>query len=250
MKQPVYYFHGNNAALDYAAAYLHGAGATVVLTPGPDVTHLVLPVPSFDADGRIRGGGSIFGILGELREDVTVIGGNLDDGLLAQYRRMDLLHDPEYVAANAAITAHCCVKLLYQRLAAIPAEAEMLIIGWGRIGKCLARLLRGLDARVCVAARNPRDRAMVKALGYDAADPGTVDLKRFRVVINTAPAPVLDEVRANGFRGLKVDLASVVGIPGADVIRARSLPGQEAPESAGRLIGSTILRLVEKEAAS
>lgn len=250
MKRPVYYFHGNNAALDYAAAYLHGAGATVVLTPGPDVTHLVLPVPSFDTDGRIRGGGSIFGILGELSEEVTVIGGNLDDGLLAQYRRIDLLHDPDYVAANAAITAHCCVKLLYNRLPTTPAEEPMLIIGWGRIGKCLARLLRGLDVSVCIAARNPGDRAMVKALDYDAADPGTVDLQRFRVVINTAPAPVLDEGRANSFRGLKIDLSSAVGIPGADVIRARGLPGRDAPQSAGRLIGSTILRLVEKEAAS
>lgn len=250
MKKTVFYFHGNNAALEYAAAYLHHAGATVVLTPGPDVTHLVLPVPSFDEDGRIRGGGSIFGILGELSEDVTIIGGGLGNGLLAQYRALDLLHDPDYVTANAAITAHCCVKLLYQRLPTVPADMKMLIIGWGRIGKCLARLLRGLDVNVTVAARNPRDRAMLGALGYDTADPGNLDLQGYRVIINTAPAQVLTESQASAFRGLKIDLASTVGIPGADVVRARGLPGRDAPESAGNLIGRTILRLAQKEVAS
>ena len=47
---------------------------------------------------------------------------------------------------------------------------------------------------------------------------------------------------------LKIDLASTAGIEGEDVIRANGLPGIHAPESAGRLMADTILRLIEEGA--
>ena len=46
---------------------------------------------------------------------------------------------------------------------------------------------------------------------------------------------------------IKIDLASVPGMNGDDVIIARGLPGKEAPESSGKLIADTILRLVERK---
>ena len=51
-------------------------------------------------------------------------------------------------------------------------------------------------------------------------------------------------------RNLQKDmcLASQQGIEGEDVLIARGLPGKEAPESAGRLIAETVLKLcAEKE---
>ena len=47
---------------------------------------------------------------------------------------------------------------------------------------------------------------------------------------------------------MKIDLASVKGMEGGDVIWARGLPGKDAPESSGVLIGKTVLRLAMKEA--
>ena len=42
---------------------------------------------------------------------------------------------------------------------------------------------------------------------------------------------------------LKIDLASLPGMDGSDVIVARGLPNLEAPESSGHLIAKTVLRL-------
>ncbi len=101
---------------------------------------------------------------GELLSDATsaqlVIGGNLD-ALPAHIRRLDLLKDPVYVAQNAAVTAEAALAILLEHLPCQLADAEILILGWGRIGKCLAQMLRALGGCVTVCARNPRDIALL-----------------------------------------------------------------------------------------
>lgn len=46
---------------------------------------------------------------------------------------------------------------------------------------------------------------------------------------------------------LKIELASLSGIEGDDVVKANGLPGIMAPESAGKLMADTILRLIEED---
>jgi dipicolinate synthase subunit A len=67
----------------------------------------------------------------------------------------------------------------------------------------------------------------------------------YRVIFNTVPSPVITEDESAQCRSdcLKIDLASEVGIAGDDVLWARGLPGKDAPESSGKLIAKTILRL-------
>ena len=118
-------------------------------------------------------------------------------------------------------------------------------IGWGRSGKCLARLLKAVGADCRVFARKAEDRAMLTALGYRAVDrEGMLRLMpSMELVINTAPEPVLDEGQADLCPGMRMDLASKPGILGDNVIRARGLPGRIAPESSGELIAQTVIRL-------
>ena len=127
----------------------------------------------------------------------------------------------------------------------------VLIVGWGRIGKCLAALLRQLGAHVSVYARKESDKAMLLALGYDIADiaPPAYDLMRYRVIFNTAPYMVLPAESLKSCRPecLKIDLASVQGMEGDNVIWARGLPNKNTPESSGELIARTILRLVSRK---
>ena len=46
---------------------------------------------------------------------------------------------------------------------------------------------------------------------------------------------------------VKIDLASKPGIEDEDVIIARGLPGIHFPESSGKLIADTLLRLCQEE---
>ncbi len=237
----IFYAAGRSEALVHAIGLLYNAGIEFLPCPDRQVTHLLLPVPSFDGDGYIKGGVSLEALLWQLPEDVTVIGGGLSRPELDGYATIDLLEDAGYVSENAAITACCALRLAAAQLPVIWRACPVLVVGWGRIGKCLARQLYQLGAQVTVAARKEQDRAMLRAFGYEALDLKDMDPRQYRVIFNTVPAMVLPDCAG---KALKIDLASVTGIGGEDVIVARGLPGKDAPESSGALIARTVLRKI------
>lgn len=242
MKRICFYPAGHTAALSRAVAVLKDTGCRFAENP-KDATHLLLPVPSVDSDGCIIGGGKLAELLQKLPKDITVVGGNLQ---LAEYPVWDLLQDPDYLARNAHITACCALQIAMDQLPVVLSELEALVIGWGRIGKCLAALLKQNGANVTVAARKETDRAMLRALGYRTVDTAGLDTKPYRLIFNTAPAMLLPQCPGDG---LKIDLASKLGLGGLDVVWARQLPGRYAPESSGDLIAETVLKFMEKEDA-
>ena len=170
-------------------------------------------------------------------EGVTVIGGNLDF-LPDTFPKIDLLREEQYLAKNAHLTADCALRLLGDRLGVAFRQCPILIIGWGRIGKCLAAILKALEADVTVAARKPSDLGMLAALGYKAVAVSDIQPEQYRAIVNTAPAPIL----AEDGDYLQIDLASQQGLAGETVIWARGLPGKMLPESSGTLIAQAVLR--------
>ena len=205
------------------------------------MTHLLLPVPSFEPDGTIKGGGDPEALLKALPKDITIIGGNLDHPAVNNYEKIDLLRDPLYLAKNAQITAHCAIALAASKTQYTLPDTPTLVIGWGRIGKCLTQLLRGLKVPVTVAARKEVDRATLTSLGIAATDTAHIPAESFGIIFNTAPELVLSHCPGNA---LKIDLASKPGITGDDVILAPGLPNRNAPLSSGKLIAETIARKV------
>ena len=235
---------GHSAALGYALRILKEEGCVILPCPDKTATHLLLPVPSFGPDGQLVGGGDLEAVLSHLPKSVTVIGGNLNNPLLNGYHTIDLLQNPSYVAENASITAYCAVGLAEKRLPVIWKHLPVMVIGWGRIGKCLALLLQQMGARVTVAARKEADRALADALGYQAVPTEGLSTNGYRVVFNTAPEMIVPDCRGEG---LYMDLASKPGLGGDNVVVARGLPGKLAPESSGRLIAHHVLTILNKE---
>ena len=240
MKPCLIYIDRSSPALQYAGRFLSQAGCAVTDTPCGGVTHALLPVPYPE-------GSSLWeDIAGQLPGDVTVLGGNLPMQVFSGYRTADLLKDEFYLAENAAITADCALRIAGNHMGVVFRDCPILILGWGRIGKCLAKMLMALGADVTVAARKESDRAMARALGYSAIG-FDGDFSRYRVIFNTAPAPVLPEISLPNC--IKIDLASRTGMAGSDVIRARGLPGKMLPESSGKCIAKTVLDLLHQEVA-
>ena len=237
---------GTTSACRYAADFLQAAGEAIVDHPTPEVTHLLLDVPSF-SPGR---GGNAEEILRMLPHSVTVVGGQLDQPFLEDYKKIDLLKEEGYLAGNAAITADCALQVAAPLLSCTVQQANALVIGWGRIGKCLAKLLKVIGNDVTVAARKQADRTMLQALGYRAVDTARLSGKlwNYRIIFNTAPEMVLTEAQLRQTKNcVKIDLASRRGLGGDDVVWARGLPGVHAPESAGELMARTILRKLKEE---
>ena len=216
----------------------------MISEPSMEATHLLLPVPSFTPDGSIVGGGNLRTLLTLLPGNITVVGGNLDCPELVGYATVDLLQDEGYLTANAQITAYCAIKVALNQLPVTLDECPVLVIGWGRIGKCLSRLLRQMGANVTVCARKAKDRSILSAMGYKAVDFHEADLSVYKVVYNTAPTMVFPTCPGNA---LKIDLASRLGLGSSDVIWARGLPGKDAPESSGKLIAKTLIPILRKE---
>lgn len=234
MKNPRIYPAGTTKATACAARYLGQALTTSSLE---DATHLLLDVPlgQTDPDEMLR----------TLPRQTVVIGGNLH---LPENPVIDLLTDESYLAENAAITAHCAIKLGLSHLPVTLDGCPVLILGWGRIGKCLGKLLQAMGAEVTIAARNPSHRAMLQALGYRAVDfhrlPGL--LPGFRLIYNTVPAKILSESAGYGADTVAIELSSIRALPG-DAIDGRRLPGRLAPESSGKLIAQTIMRKIQED---
>ncbi len=225
-------------AVCHAARYLETLGISVTEKCAPDITHLLLPVPSFPS-----GDTYLAHYLTELPDEVIVSGGNLNSPLLEHYRTVDFLRDPYYLAENAAITADCALEMVESRLPKLENQ-RVLILGWGRIGKCLGQLFRCKGADVTIAARKAADRAMISALGYQAVSICDVKdmLQRYGVILNTVPEMILPQMDTKPDCVI-LELASKPGMIGKSIIQARGLPAKMAPDRSGALIARTFIRL-------
>ena len=137
-------------------------------------------------------------------------------------------------------------------------DSRMLVLGFGRIGKILARKLDGIGAKVSVEARKYADIAWIKSYGYEPVYINELGghLGKMDVIFNTIPHRILD---ANLLEKLKrdclvIDLASKPGgvdfdrakAMGIKVIWALSLPGKVAPVTAAKFIKETVYNIIEE----
>ena len=216
---------GTTQAIKYTTQYLTQYGYNF---SNKNATHILLDVPSKELTPS------------GISENVVIIGGNLK---LPQ-TTIDLLQDPQYLAENAMITAHCAIKVALNNTERILLDQNILVIGWGRIGKCLAQLLTGMNCRVTVAARKEADRAILTALGFNTISIDLIIADNYGLIFNTVPELLIENCTAPA---TIIDLASQSGITGEHVITARGLPNKDAPASSGKLIADTVHRLLNRK---
>ena len=238
----VIYPIGSTKACTVCADILEKSGIQTVDHPTPEITHLLLDVPSFSPDGFLRSGEQLEQYLPMVPPEVTVIGGNLKHEALHHYKCIDLLTDEDYLARNAAITAECAFRVAAGRMDFVSEGCNILIIGWGRIGKCLSQLLKSIGSNVTVAVRRDADRAILQALGYQSVSIGEIPhlLEKTDILYNTVPERILDKPTPGNC--IAIELASRDAIVGDEVIVARGLPGKYASISSGKLMADTILK--------
>ena len=128
---------------------------------------------------------------------------------------VDYYARPELAIYNAIPTAEGCIGILLRESTRTLWGANILLLGFGPVGRALAVRLAALGARVTVAARRPVQRAMAEELGLRAVS--LTDLvaaaAAFDTVVNTIPAPVLTRRELEDLKPgcLILDLASKPG---------------------------------------
>lgn len=161
----------------------------------------------------------------------------------------------EFAVRNAVPTAEGAVEIAMREYAGTISGSRSLVAGFGRVGKVLARMLRGIGAEVTVSARKPADLAWIESYGYRpllTADIGGGE--PYDLIFNTIPAKIFNRRVLSGLRGcsLLVDLASAPGGVdfdaaekiGIKAILAPSLPGRVAPKTAGEIIRDTVCHMM------
>lgn len=171
---------------------------------------------------------------------------------------IDYFAREELQILNAIPTAEGAIQIAMQETPFTVHSSKCLVIGNGRIGKILAKMLSGIGARVTVAARKERDRTQIFSYGLDAMHTDRLyeEIGKFDIVFNTVPTLILDSdmLAKTNRNALIVDLASKPGgvdfdaarKMGIKVIWALSLPGKVAPDTAGDIIGKTILNILDE----
>jgi len=167
---------------------------------------------------------------------------------------------------NSVLASEGALSIAMNRLDVAIFGSKSAVIGYGRLGKTLAPMLKALGSRVTVAARKSTDLAWAAAYGFETLKIGYNADKRstltslcqcYDVIFNTAPHWLFDEAVLSEFstKTIIVDLASAPGGVdpvaakkyGIEVIPALSLPGKYAPVSAGELIGEYLFELLGKD---
>lgn len=224
---------------------------------------VVLPVP-LQKDGRLNGTRLPLGELWQKLDGAQhVYAGAVSAEAREQAERLglrltDYYADEALAVKNAVPTAEGALAAAMERMSVTLHGAPCLVVGFGRVGKLLARDLDALGAEVSVSARRFDDFAWIDALGYHALHTRRLagKLGAFRAVFNTVPNMVLtDSLLAELRRDcVLVELASHPGID-ADAARSRNLayvsagglPGKTAPETAALALRETLYRIWEEE---
>lgn len=219
----------------------------------PSVENLVLPIPSAWPDGRPRGADwETLETL--LAPGVTVYGGAfgpLAEELEAEGARcVDLLAQPETVAENARLTAEAALLLAMQHTQQSLFGKRCCVIGLGRIGTLLCRLLAAHGAKVCAVSTGVEKRALAQEQGIAAAAPDDLPAQRPDLIFNTAPACLVTKETLATLppATLWIELASQPGgLPAGEkppIVRlpASGLPARFLPVSAAQVLYDAISR--------
>ena len=173
-------------------------------------------------------------------------------------KHIDLLKREELVVLNTIATAEGTIQIAMENTTRTIHGSNILIMGFGRVGKVLAKMLDGIGAKVSCEARKNSDIAWIKAYGYNPIHLSELEneLGNYDIIINTIPFQILDENRLKYVKKecTILDLSSNPG--GVDRAAARnlglkaiwalSLPGRVAPMTSAEFIKETLYHILKE----
>jgi len=164
----------------------------------------------------------------------------------------------ELAILNSIPTAEGAIQRAMQELPVTLHGSPVVVVGFGRCGMTLARMLAGIGARVRVVARERGQLARAFEMGLDTSDLEELGevIAEAGAVFNTIPALVLTRrvLERLPRDAVVVDIASAPG--GTDFAACADLgikaflelgiPGKVAPWTAGEVLAKTVPRLIKE----
>ncbi|MEJ8777940.1 dipicolinate synthase subunit DpsA [Pseudogracilibacillus sp. ICA-222130] len=202
-------------------------------------------------------------IINEMKNDQILFGGHIEKKWMekaskANVQIVDYFHDEALQVKNAIPTAEGTIQLVMEKLPTTIHGANVIVLGFGRIGKVLAHLFQQMGANVAVGARKSAHFAWITQAGYrpvHLSEMATI-FQEMDVIVNTIPVQIVGMSQLVNIRkdALLIDVASHPG--GIDLeaakalqvtpLQALGLPGKVAPKSAAKYMKETIEKAMKK----
>lgn len=179
---------------------------------------VILPLPcSFDdihLNCSSENSPDIESVFVALKNTAKVYGGKLTPYIkgLADRRGIkifDYLENEIFSIKNAKLTAEGAVQIAMNNIKSSISGMNALVIGFGRIGKLLCRLLWGMGVNVTVCARRLETLTWAEVLGYKTSHVSLMNysLKNADLIFNTVPSRIIDKTKIPD-DSLYIELAS------------------------------------------
>ena len=202
---------------------------------------------------------SVDAFINLMNKDKTLILGSPDSYFanLAQemgIKYYDYNKDECFQISNAVSTAEGAISIIINERNTTIYGSNILILGYGRIGKILSNYLKIFNPNLYVSARRDTDITWINVNGYKKVEVDEIYsyISNVDIMINTVPAAIVsnDLIDKMSKDILIIDLASKPGgldhnyaiRKGLKTIHALGLPGKVAPKSAAKVIFYTILK--------
>lgn len=168
---------------------------------------------------------------------------------------IDIVKREEFAVLNAVSTAEGAIQIAINETPKNIHGNNVLVMGFGRIGKILSKMLDGIGAKVSCEARKNSDLAWIKAYGYNPVNLNELkeNLNNYDIIINTIPYTVLDKEHLEMVKkdALIIDLASNPGGVDRNAVKelgikfvwALSLPGKVSPVTSAEFMKETLYNI-------
>ncbi len=171
---------------------------------------------------------------------------------------IDIVKREELAVLSAISTAEGALQIAISETSKNLHGNKVLVMGFGRIGKILAKMLDGIGAKVSCEARKTTDLAWIQAYGYERIN--LIDLKEhlgeFDIIFNTIPYMVLNKeyLKETKEDALIIDLASNPGGVDREAVKqlkrkfiwALSLPGKVSPITSAQFMQETLYNMFKE----
>lgn len=176
-----------------------------------------------------------------LQKDTVIFAGGykFDD---TNRKSIDYNTDEEFTLKNAFYTAESAIALSIINTSSSLYDANILVLGNGRIGKALGILSKPFCKTLTISARKKEDFDYLEKHNFNSIHTEKIqDLSEFDVIFNTIPASVLskDTIKSIKKDALIIDLASknsLLNTAKANFIDAKALPAKYCMKSSAKAL--------------
>ena len=187
-----------------------------------------------------------------------IIAGKIPEEV-ADIKSIDILKNEYFTIRNTVPTAEGAIAKAIELTDINIDKANIMVLGFGRVGKTLCYKLKKLGANVYAEARKERDIAWIDVFGYNAIPLEKINenICKMDIIFNTIPELILDKSKLilMNEKTLIIDLASKPGGTdfesankmGIKAILYSGIPGKIASEYEAELIKEVIYKEIKRK---